>query len=196
MNRFRNTLIITFLLVLLLVGCSNGSQSEAEYFDPMNKYIAEISESNFSPAQISSNSLDTSSHSNILAGLNALTPPRLYANTHKSFVDQIETWNTNASKASVALTKTEAEIFKLANEIELNTNNVVTCETASALSAAYAEQQYSSLENFINSPSGEDTILLCYSLYIAEQKIWEAFDRYNELKTDRKAVVDDLVSTQ
>ena len=70
MNRFRNTLIITFLLVLLLVGCSNGAQSEAEYFDPMNKYIAEISESNFSPAQVSASSLDTSFQSNILAGLN------------------------------------------------------------------------------------------------------------------------------
>lgn len=196
MNRFCNTLIITFLLVLLIIGCSNGSQSEAEYFDPMNKYIAELSESNFSPAQISSNSLDTSSHANMLANLNTLTPPKLYANTHKSLIDQIETWNSNASKASAALTKTEAEILKLAKEIELNINNVVTCETASALNAAYAEQQFSNMQNFVNSASGADVILFCDSLYIAEQKIWEAFDRYNELKSDRKAVVDDLVSTQ
>ena len=149
MNRFCNTLIITFLLVLLIIGCSNGSQSEAEYFDPMNKYIAELSESNFSPAQISSNSLDTSSHANMLANLNTLTPPKLYANTHKSLIDQIETWNSNASKASAALTKTEAEILKLAKEIELNINNVVTCETASALNAAYAEQQFSNMQNFV-----------------------------------------------
>ena len=196
MNRFLNTLIITFLLVLLLVGCSNGSQSEAEYFDPMNKYIAEISESNFSPAQVSASSLDTSFQSNILAGLNTLTPPKLYANTHQSLIDQIETWNSNASKASEVLIETEAEILKLAEEINLNINDVVSCETASALSAAYAEQQFSKMQTFMNSESGADAILFCDSLYIAEQKIWEAFDRYNELKTDRKAVVDDLVSTQ
>ena len=87
-------------------------------------------------------------------------------------------------------------IHDLSEEIKLNINDIVSCETASALSAAYAEQQFSNMQTFMNSESGADAILFCDSLYIAEQKIWEAFDRYNELKTDRKAVVDDLVSTQ
>ena len=114
MNRFLKTLIPTFLLVIIVSGCGNGAQSETDYFDPMDAYIAEIGETNFSPAQVSLASLDTTNHLSMLIGLKTLTPPRLYANTHQTLIDQIANWSSNSSQASAILKVTEPEIKNLA----------------------------------------------------------------------------------
>ena len=55
--------------------------------------------------------------------------------------------------------------------------------------------EYDAVSRLRDSQLG-DAKIKNISNYIRKGKIWEAFDRYNELKTDRKAVVDDLVSTQ
>ena len=196
MNRFLKTLIPTFLLVLIISGCGNGSQNETEYFDPMDAYIVEIGKTDFSPAQVSLESLDTSSHSNILNGLNTLTPPRLYANTHQTLIDQIGKWAADSSQASAILKVTKPEIKKLVKDLNLNLNDEISCETVTNLNSFSTEQQSSDLSSFINSSPGADIVLFCGNLYEAEHKILAALDRYNELKTDRKAVVDDLLSTQ
>ena len=196
MNRFLKTLIPTFLLVIIVSGCGNGAQSETDYFDPMDAYIAEIGETNFSPAQVSLASLDTSNHLSILKGLNTLTPPRLYANTHQTLIDQIANWTSNSSQASAILKVTEPEIKNLAMDFNLTLNGEINCETVSNLNSFSTAQQSSDLSNFINSSPGADIVLFCDNLYAAEHQIQVAFDRYNELKADRKAVVDDLLSTQ
>lgn len=196
MNRLLKTLIPAFLLVLVVSGCSNASQNEAEYFDPMDAYIAELREMDFSPTRISSESLDTTDHSSMVKSLNALTPPRLYSNTHQTLIDQIGVWTSNSSKASAHIKVAKPEIVKLVNTLNLSIDGEISCETVRYLNSLSAEQQSSDLSNFINSSTGADTILFCESLFEAEHKILRAFDRYNELKTDRKAVVDDLVSTQ